>query len=164
METLLQSVLVPSRGGGGRLLCDARELHCPFFLGCKPSRGLSDLAEPGHVLLDPPEAKGVRERLWWELVFLRLGAFPFVATVQLPKGLFALPPIAKDLGALLDFYIKSGIDLRELRGRCEIEDRSGHSRRVGSDPESMKWSQRLLGPKLLSILHQRQARHFQFRH
>ena len=147
MEKLLRSVLVPSRGGGGRLRCDARELHSPFFLGCKPLRGNS---EGSDFILEPPGAAGVKARLWWELVFLRLGARPCVGSVRLPKGLFALPGIAGDLRALLSFYGKS-VDLRELRSRCEIEDRSGRVRTVGREPEKRKHSERLLGPRFLQF-------------
>ena len=153
MEGLLRAVLVPSRGGDGRLRCDARELQCPFFLGCKPSSGLPACVEPGHVLMDPPEATGVKARLWWELVFLRLGARFQLGNVQvrLPKGLFALPGIAGDLRALLDFYIKSAVDLRDLRSRCEIEDRSGHVRCVPGEPEKQNYTERFLSQKFLPI-------------
>ncbi|CAE7618159.1 NOV [Symbiodinium necroappetens] len=152
MEALLRSVLVPSRGGGGRLRCDARELRCPFFLGSRPLRNSWDSSdEHGDVVLEPPQTNGVKARLWWELVFLRLGACPCVAGVRLPKGLFALPGIVGELRALLNFYAHANIDLEELRGQCEIEDRSGRIRVVGREPEKRKYSERLLGPKFIQF-------------
>ena len=153
MEAMLRSVLVPSRGGGGRLRCDARELRCPFFLGSHPLRSSGDSSdEPKDVVLEPPQTNGVKARLWWELVFLRLGACPCVAAVRLPKGLFALPGIAGDLRALLNFYAHANIDLEELRGQCQIEDRSGRIRAVGREPEKRKYSERLLGPKFVQFV------------
>ena len=133
----MRSLLVPSCMN---LLHDARELESPFLLGCKP-------AMPGYdrsrVLRDPPSASGFRAQLWWELVFLRLGAQTSKAErLKLPKGIFTSRNISTDLNKVLDVY-EAREDLAELRRRCEIEDRSGQVRRA---------DQRLMGPKFEQFL------------
>ncbi|CAK9032822.1 unnamed protein product [Durusdinium trenchii] len=148
MEELLRSLLVPESTGS--VLLDARELCCPYVIGCKPQLGES--FPRGRLVREPPSgASSVQQRLWWELVFMRLGVKTLpkeLVTVCLPKKLFNFPKaeVCGDLKALLDFYERNG-GLEWLRTCCQIEDHTGHTRSASEDQ-----TRRLLGPAFLNLL------------
>eukprot|EP00929_Paragymnodinium_shiwhaense_P013109 TRINITY_DN120975_c0_g1_i1.p1 TRINITY_DN120975_c0_g1~~TRINITY_DN120975_c0_g1_i1.p1 ORF type:complete len:1739 (+),score=256.48 TRINITY_DN120975_c0_g1_i1:59-5275(+) len=144
METLLRSMLVPSCGG--KLLHDVKELHCPFMLGCKPGA----IQDRSSLIREPPDTNP-RKRLWWELVFLRLGAKPCCGEfVELPAGMFRVAGIARELTLLLNQYDKLPGRLLVLRSKCRIKDRAGILR--GAPADNSDVGKCLLGPAFIRFV------------